>query len=272
MTMSRRNMLGLAATAAGSVVAWASGAQAKTARYTRRYIPSSRLQYDDAGNRLHWERSYSGGPVNVKPLRPGRPGRDYQPVTVPTGYTLPFKIIDGVKVFHLIVEEVEHYFDSGLKATCWAYNNHVNSTVIEAVEGERIRIYVTNRLGVPTSVHWHGLYLPNGMDGVSGLTQPHIKPGETFRYEWTIRQYGTYMYHSHHDTDSGRGSWHVHRPPAEPQAGIPRGPRFCHYAQRVGDRGGNLPPQYTGNERLQCLDDERQMLPIHRASGVQNRR
>ncbi|WP_143301939.1 multicopper oxidase domain-containing protein [Candidatus Entotheonella palauensis] len=205
MTMSRRKALGLAAAAAGSVAAWASGIQAKTARYARRYRPSSQLKYDDAGNRLHWERSYSGGPVNVKPLRPGRPGRDYKPVVVPTGYTLPFKIVDGVKVFHLIVEEVEHYFDSGLRATCWAYNNHVNSTVIEAVEGERIRIYVTNRLQVPTSVHWHGLYLPNGMDGVSGLTQPHIKPGETFKYEWTLRQYGTFMYHSHHDTMTQEG-------------------------------------------------------------------
>lgn len=92
MTMSRRNMLGLAIAAAGSMAAWASGVHAKTARYTRQYRPSSRLQYDDEGNRLHWERSYSGGPVNVKPLRPGLPGRDYKPITVPTGYTLPFKL------------------------------------------------------------------------------------------------------------------------------------------------------------------------------------
>ena len=205
MGISRRKALGLAAAAAGSLAAWANGVQAKTARAARRYRPSAGLKYDDEGNLLYWEKSYSGGPVNVKPLPPGRPGRDYQPVVAPTGYTLPFKIVNGVKVFHLIVEEVEHYFDSGLKATCWAYNNHVNSTVIEAVEGERVRIYVTNRLQVPTSVHWHGMYLPNGMDGVSGLTQPHIKPGETFKYEWTIRQYGTYMYHSHHDTMTQEG-------------------------------------------------------------------
>ena len=204
--LSRRHMLcQLAAAGVGGAMAWASGASAKTIRSARRYRPSAALQYDREGNRLYWEKSYSGGPVNVKPLPPGQPGRDYQPVVVPAGYTLPFTIVDGVKVFHLVVEEVEHYFDSGLKATCWAYNNHVNSTVIEAVEGERIRIYVTNRLAVPTSVHWHGLYLPNGMDGVSGLTQPHIKPGETFKYEWTLRQYGTYMYHSHHDTMTQEG-------------------------------------------------------------------
>jgi FtsP/CotA-like multicopper oxidase with cupredoxin domain len=126
---------------------------------------------------------------------------------VPSGGTLPFKIVDGVKVFHLIAEEVEHAFDTGLQATCWGYNGLVNGTVIEAVEGERIRIYVTNRLPVATSVHWHGIYLPNGMDGVGGLTQPLIKPGETFKYEWTLRQYGTFMYHSHHDemTQMGMG-------------------------------------------------------------------
>ena len=126
---------------------------------------------------------------------------------VPTGYTLPFKIVDGVKIFHLIADAVEHYFDSGLRAQCWAYNGHVNSTVIEAVEGERVRIYVTNRLPFATSVHWHGFYLPNGMDGVGGLTQPYIKAGETAKYEWTLRQYGTFMFHAHHDemTQMGMG-------------------------------------------------------------------
>jgi hypothetical protein len=62
-----------------------------------------------------------------------------------------------------------------------------------------VRIYVTNRLPAATAVHWHGLYLPNGMDGVGGLTQPNIQPGDTVKYEWTLRQYGTFMYHSHHD-------------------------------------------------------------------------
>jgi hypothetical protein len=126
---------------------------------------------------------------------------------VPTGYTLPWKVVGGVKVFHVIAEEVDHAFDAGLRAKCWAYNGHVNSTVIEAVEGERVRIYVTNRLSVATSVHWHGIYLPNGMDGVAGLTQPYIKPGETAKYEFTLRQHGTFMFHSHHDemTQMGMG-------------------------------------------------------------------
>ncbi len=62
-----------------------------------------------------------------------------------------------------------------------------------------MRIYLTNRLGEPTSLHWHGLYLPSGMDGVSGLSQPSIQPGETFVYEFTLKQHGTHMYHPHAD-------------------------------------------------------------------------
>lgn len=202
--ISRRHLLRLTA-AAGSVTALAGGAYATPSAPGRSSQPTGAPATSQT--RPYWEPTYSGGPINVKPLPPARPGKDYRPVVVPTGYTLPFKIVDGVKVFHLIAEEVEHYFDSGLRATCWAYNGHVNSTVIEAVEGERVRIYVTNRLPFPTAVHWHGLYLPNGMDGVGGLTQPLIKAGETTKYEWTLRQHGTFMFHAHHDemTQMGMG-------------------------------------------------------------------
>lgn len=157
----------------------------------------------ESGSR--WDETYSGGAIDRKPLPPGLPGKDYNPVVIPNGATLPWKIVDGVKVFHLIAEEIQHEFAPGLTATCWGYNGNVNSTVIEAVEGERIRIYVTNKLSAPTTVHWHAIYLPNGMDGVSGLNQRPIEPGETFKYEWTIRQQGTYMYHSHYDTMTQEG-------------------------------------------------------------------
>ena len=90
-------------------------------------------------------------------------------------------------------------FAPGLKATCWGYSGHVHGPTIEAVEGDRVRVYVTNRLAAPTTVHWHGVYLPSGMDGVGGLNQEAILTGETFKYEWTFRQSGTFMYHSHHD-------------------------------------------------------------------------
>ena len=134
------------------------------------------------------------------PLPPGRPNDDYLPVTVPSGKKLPFKVVNGVKVFHLVVHEFEHDFAPNLKALCWGFNGMVNAQVIEAVEGDRVRIYVTNKIPAPTTVHWHGFILPNGMDGVSGLTQPPIPSGETWVYEFDLVQKGTFMFHSHHDT------------------------------------------------------------------------
>src|SRR5262245_40014886 len=191
--LSRRQILSIGAgtLAAGVVARTESQAQSK-----RAIAPTGA---PSRGERAYWQKSYSGGPIDVPPLPPGHPGDQYKPVVVPNGSALPFKVVDGVKVFHLVIDEVDHAFDSGLRARCWAYNGRVNGTVIEAVEGERIRVYVTNRLPMPTSVHWHGIYLPNGMDGVGGLTQPYIKPGETAKYEWTLRQHGTFMFHSHHD-------------------------------------------------------------------------
>ena len=185
------------------------GRQLATAEATQNETPTLARTYSSkkhGHDQYHaWEDTYSGGSVDRKPLPPGLPGRDYKPIVVPDGQSLPFKIVDGVKVFHLTAHELEHEFVTGLKASCWGYNGQVNSTVIEMVEGERVRIYVTNKIPAPTSVHWHGIYLPNGMDGVSGLTQHNIPPGETYKYEWTVRQYGTYMYHSHHDTMTQEG-------------------------------------------------------------------
>src|SRR5207245_5545176 len=131
---------------------------------------------------------------------PGEAGRDYTPVITPNGSTLPWKLVDGVKVYHLVAQPVpNHEFAPGLVANCWGFNGQVHGPTIEAVEGDRVRIYVTNQLPAPTAIHWHGIFLPNGMDGVSGLTQKPIDPGDTFKYEFTLRQHGTHMYHSHHD-------------------------------------------------------------------------
>jgi FtsP/CotA-like multicopper oxidase with cupredoxin domain len=138
---------------------------------------------------------------------PGEPGKDYSPVITPNGSTLPFKIVEGVKVFHLIPEPVDHEFAPGLRAHCWGFNGQVHGPTIEAVEGDRLRIYVTNRLPEPTTIHWHGILVPSGMDGVAGLSQKNIEPGETYKYEFQLRQHGTYMYHSHSDdmTQEGLG-------------------------------------------------------------------
>src|ERR1700719_4422548 len=136
---------------------------------------------------------------DTKQFPPGEPGKDYSPVITPNGSSLPYKIVGGVKVFHLIAEEVDHEFAPGLRAHCWGFNDQVHGPTIEAMEGDRIRIYVTNRLPESTSIHWHGLLVPSGMDGVAGLSQKSIRPGETYKYQFELRQHGTYMYHSHCD-------------------------------------------------------------------------
>src|SRR6185436_2930539 len=100
-------------------------------------------------NAQGWNKSYSGGSPDMAPLPPALPGRDYAPTITPGGATLPFKIVEGVKVFHMIAEEVDHEFAPGLKAKCWGYNGRVHGPTIEAVEGERVRVYVTNRLPAP---------------------------------------------------------------------------------------------------------------------------
>ncbi|CAN5601044.1 copper oxidase [soil metagenome] len=146
------------------------------------------------------------GPIWTKAsLAPGLPGKDYQPTVTLNGSTLPFRIVDEVKVFHLICEEVDHVFipetpnNQELRAFCWGFNGQVHGPTIECVEGDRVRIYVTNKLPEATSIHWHGLIIPSGMDGVGGLSQKAIQPGETFKYEYTVWQHGAFMYHSHHD-------------------------------------------------------------------------
>lgn len=120
-------------------------------------------------------------------------------VVTPNGSSLPLHKRGGVKVGHLIAEELTHELAPGLKVKAWGYNGSTPGPTIEATQGDRLRIYVTNKLPAPTTVHWHGLVLPSGMDGVSGLSQPPIPVGKTFVYEFDLKHAGTFMYHPHHD-------------------------------------------------------------------------
>lgn len=126
-------------------------------------------------------------------------GKNYNPVVTLNGWSLPYELKEGVKEFHLVAEPVVREFAPGMVINCWGYNGTSPGPTIEAVEGDRIRLMVTNKLPEHTTIHWHGLILPNGMDGVGGLTQPQIKPGETYVYEFTLRQSGSFMYHPHAD-------------------------------------------------------------------------
>src|SRR5712692_6448766 len=89
----------------------------------------------------------------------------------------------------------------------WCFGNRVPGPEIRVRQGERLRVVVANRLPEDTTVHWHGIRLPNAMDGVPGLTQPPIGAGESFTYEFTPPDAGTFWYHPHADTEQqlGRG-------------------------------------------------------------------
>jgi FtsP/CotA-like multicopper oxidase with cupredoxin domain len=138
---------------------------------------------------------------SVTMLPPTHPssGPDYQPVVTLNGWTLPWRMTGEWKEFHLLAEPVVRELAPGMKAHLWGYNGQAPGPTIEAVEGDKVRIFVTNKLPEHTTVHWHGMVVPNGMDGVGGVTQPHIKPGQTFVYEFELRHSGSFMYHPHSD-------------------------------------------------------------------------
>jgi len=154
------------------------------------------------------------------PLHPNT-GRVYHPVVTLNGWSLPWRMNKGIKEFHLVAEPVVREIAPGMKAHLWGYNGQSPGPTIEVVEGDKVRIFVTNRLPEVTSIHWHGQPVPNGMDGVSGLTQPAIAPSKTFVYEFEAKRAGSFMYHPHADEMTQMamglmGSWVTH----------PKNPKF----------------------------------------------
>jgi FtsP/CotA-like multicopper oxidase with cupredoxin domain len=199
MNTRRRNFLGGAGAIGGAVAA------ASVARVAMAALPEPAMQ---------------SGPETRPPLVPPN-GRPYDPVVTLNGWTLPWRMANGVKEFHLVAEPVLREMAPGFKARLWGYNGQSPGPTIEVVEGDRVRIFVTNRLLEHTSIHWHGQRLPNGMDGVAGLTQPAIGPGKTFVYEFVARRPGTFMYHPHADEMAQMamgmmGFWVTHPKAAHP--------------------------------------------------------
>jgi len=103
----------------------------------------------------------------------------------------------GVKVFHLVAEPVKRELTPGRMIEVWGYNGVCPGPTIEANEGDRVRIILENRLPEPTTMHWHGLEIPIQMDGMPYISQKPIAPGQSFPYEFTLHQNGTFFYHSH---------------------------------------------------------------------------
>ncbi|MEG9327253.1 multicopper oxidase domain-containing protein [Salinimicrobium catena] len=109
-----------------------------------------------------------------------------------------------VHEYHLTIDEETMNF-TGDPVKSMTINGSIPGPVLEFTEGEYAKIHVTNKMDVETSVHWHGLLLPNFFDGVPYLTTPPIRPGETFTYEFSLKQSGTYWYHSHTGLQEQRG-------------------------------------------------------------------
>jgi len=221
---SRRNFLGLAGIASGMAAAGVSRAALAA-------LPEPVIET---------------GASTRPPLQPSA-GRPYNPVVTLNGWTLPFRMKNGVKEFHLVAEPVEREFTPGFKGRLWGYNGQSPGPTFEVVEGDKVRIFVTNKLPEITSVHWHGQRLPNGMDGVTGLTQPGIPPGKTFVYEFTARRPGTFMYHPHADemvqmAMGMMGFWVTH--PREPHPLIDEVDRdFCFLLNAYDIDSGSYTPK-----------------------------
>ena len=114
---------------------------------------------------------------------------------------LAYKMENDAKVFNLTAAPVRWSILKDVVVTAWAYNGMVPGPMIRATNGDKVRILIENNLPEPTTIHWHGIQVPNNMDGIPDETQKPIQPGESFTYEFVAKPAGTYWYHSHFDSD-----------------------------------------------------------------------
>ena len=149
------------------------------------------------------------------PLMGKQMGRVHTLNVPPLGY----KMEGNVKVFTLIAQPVKRFLTDGRmpddsfikkhfrvkgmhhmnmpkEVKLWGYNGQMPGPTIEATVGDRVRLVLKNELPEPTSIHWHGLEIPNDMDGAGGVTQAPVPPGGVFAYEFHLHQVGTFMYHT----------------------------------------------------------------------------
>jgi FtsP/CotA-like multicopper oxidase with cupredoxin domain len=152
--------------------------------------PSTQAHSAEDMDRLHKEGLDLFLQNQQSPLTKGKGGQLLAPEIAP----------DGAKVFRLSCDEVQWEVSPGNVVAARGYNGAVPGPVLRATEGDRVRVIVTNNLTESTTIHWHGLYVPNNQDGVPFINQEPIKSGTTYTYEFTLRNSGTHMYHSHHNS------------------------------------------------------------------------
>ncbi len=190
-----------------------------TTHQDHQIFPSKKMEMRDSLGRIKAPRIEEGKTYSLPPQLMGIQMGKVNTVNVPPlGYDL-----DGtVKVFTLIAQPFMHEFTNGRpmdqslipmmnrfsgemtsqmthtsqKGLVWGYNGSVPGPTIEVTEGDRIRVILINELPEPTSIHWHGLEVPNTQDGAGGVTEPPTPPGGKHVYEFTLYQHGTFMYHT----------------------------------------------------------------------------
>ena len=155
-----------------------------------------------SGTSISAQHEHPAAPARSRAETPA-PSSAIVPVITPDIAKLDWKLENGVKVFHLAAEVVKREFlpansmGPARVVDVWGYNGSMPGPTIEVNEGDRVRILLHNNLPEDTTIHWHGLEIPIEMDGMPFISQPPIKPGEMFAYEFTLHQNGTFFYHSH---------------------------------------------------------------------------
>ena len=134
-------------------------------------------------------------PARNRARNPG--ARTAMPVLTTDVGDLPFTVESGVKVFRLTAQVLQQQIAPNKTIDVWGFNGSAPGPTIQVTQGDRVRVIFKNELPEPSSIHWHGFEDPIGFDGMPGISQEPVKPGETFVYEFSIHQEGTYFYHSH---------------------------------------------------------------------------
>ncbi|MGH9835654.1 MAG: multicopper oxidase domain-containing protein, partial [Blastocatellia bacterium] len=200
--MNRRNFLRRTSMLGAGLGAGMLASQSVNAQQSQQTKPAQ-AEHQHPGHSQPGQPKTVGQTPNNQVQTLAASGSGYLPVHTPDLPKLPYKIEDGVKVFHLVAEHVRTEFlpasswSEARVVDAWGYNGNLPGPTIEVMQGDRVRIVFTNKLPEPTSMHWHGLEVPIGMDGGPGISQPPVMPGETFTYEFMLHQNGTFFYHSH---------------------------------------------------------------------------
>jgi len=153
---------------------------------------------DLAGDERHHRGATAGSPYRAPAVRAESNWKEpFLPMTTPDVGDLPHELDGGVKVFKLVAEPVKRKIAPFKTIDTWGYNGICPGPTIQVQQGDRVRVLFENRLPESTSLHWHGLELPIEQDGVPFISQKPVAPGETYVYEFTVHQEGTFFYHAH---------------------------------------------------------------------------